>query len=153
MVPDGEPLVQALNIAAWLAEDDFRRFSDGQCSTAYRPGLKPHPAAHPEKKQDPANCPICAHQKRYELAARRFKIGPAKPAAKQTGAPRAERKGAKVLEMIARVKGATLAEIMEATGWQAHTVRGFISISGKKGARIESSKNDAGERMYQLTSH
>ncbi len=47
----------------------------------------------------------------------------AKPERKAT-APRAESKGAKILEMIGRTKGATLAEIMKATDWQAHSVRG-----------------------------
>ena len=50
-----------------------------------------------------------------------------------------------------RAKGATLAEIMAATKWQAHTVRGFVSILGSKGGeKIESSKNAAGERTYKL---
>ena len=50
-----------------------------------------------------------------------------------------------------RAKGATLAEIMKATGWQAHTVRGFVSILGSKGGeKIESSKNEAGERTYHI---
>ena len=53
--------------------------------------------------------------------------------------------------MIARAKGATLAEIMKATDWQAHSVRGFISTAGKKhGIKIESAKNDAGERTYKI---
>jgi len=43
----------------------------------------------------------------------------AKPARKAP-APRAESKGAKILEMIARTNGATLAEIMKAADWQAH---------------------------------
>jgi len=75
----------------------------------------------------------------------------AKPiAAKKAAAPRAESKGAKILEMIARAKGATLAEIMKATDWQAHSVRGFISTAAKKhGVKIESAKNDAGERTYR----
>ena len=80
----------------------------------------------------------------------------AKKAAKKTerkaAAPRAESKGAKILEMIARAKGATLAEIMKATDWQAHSVRGFISTAGKKhGVKIESSKNEAGDRVYKST--
>ena len=71
------------------------------------------------------------------------------PRAKATG-PRPESKGAKVLEMIARAKGATLAEIMKATKWQKHTVRGFVSIASKKhGIKIESSKNEAGDRVYK----
>jgi hypothetical protein len=77
----------------------------------------------------------------------------AKKAAKperQATAPRAESKGAKILDMIARAKGATLAEIMKATDWQAHSVRGFISIAAKKhNINIESSKNDAGDRVYK----
>lgn len=50
--------------------------------------------------------------------------------------------------MMKRAKGATLAEIMEITGWQAHTVRGFVSILGSKGG--ENAKNDAGERTYRI---
>jgi hypothetical protein len=66
-------------------------------------------------------------------------------------APRAESKGAKILEMIGRAKGATLAELMKAAGWQAHSVRGFISTAGKKDSvKIESSKNEAGDRVYKM---
>jgi hypothetical protein len=73
-----------------------------------------------------------------------------KAATKKTGTPRAESKGAKILEMIARPKGATLAEIMKATEWQAHSVRGFLSTASKKrGLKIESEKNTAGGRVYR----
>ena len=66
-------------------------------------------------------------------------------------APRADSKGSKILELIGRPKGATLAEIMKATDWQAHSVRGFLSTASKKrGLNIESTKNDAGERVYQI---
>ena len=58
---------------------------------------------------------------------------------------------AEVIAMMKRAKGATLAEIVAATGWQAHTVRGFVSILGSnEGQKIESSKNAAGERTYRL---
>ena len=76
---------------------------------------------------------------------------PAKKTERKTAAPRAESKGAKILDMIARAKGATLAEIMKATDWQAHSVRGFISTAGKKHkVNIESSKNEAGDRVYKI---
>jgi hypothetical protein len=76
----------------------------------------------------------------------------AKPArTKETSAPRAESKGAQIIDMIGRAKGATLAEIMKATGWQAHSVRGFISTAAKKNRiKIESSKNDSGGRVYKI---
>jgi hypothetical protein len=54
-----------------------------------------------------------------------------------------------VLAMIGRRDGATLDEIMTATGWQRHTVRGFIAILSKKGTKIESSRSDAGARTYK----
>src|SRR5581483_4386534 len=66
-------------------------------------------------------------------------------------AARAETRGAKLLAMVGRAKGATLAELMAELGWQAHSVRGFISIAAKKGTNIDSSRNDAGERVYKIT--
>jgi hypothetical protein len=72
-----------------------------------------------------------------------------KPATK----PKADRanKKAEVITLMRRAKGATLAEIMAVTKWQAHTVRGFVSILGSKGGeKIASSKNAAGERTYKI---
>jgi hypothetical protein len=76
----------------------------------------------------------------------------AKPASpKKAGTPRAESKGAKILEMIGRAKGATLADIMKATDWQAHSVRGFLSTAAKKrGIKIESTRSEAGDRVYRI---
>jgi hypothetical protein len=75
----------------------------------------------------------------------------AKPSkATEANTLRPESKGAKILELIARPKGATLAEIMKATDWQAHSVRGFLSTAAKKHSiNIESSKNEAGDRVYK----
>ena len=76
----------------------------------------------------------------------------AKPSrAKEASTPRAESKGAKILELIGRPKGASLAEIQKATDWQAHSVRGFLSTAAKKhGLKIESTKTEAGDRVYQV---
>jgi Protein of unknown function (DUF3489) len=54
-----------------------------------------------------------------------------------------------VLALISRKNGATLDEIMTATDWQKHTVRGFIAILGKKGTKIESFKSESGARTYK----
>jgi len=61
-------------------------------------------------------------------------------------------KKAIVLDMLKRPDGVTLADIMSATAWQAHSVRGFISGSlGKKmGLTIESFKRPDGVRAYRL---
>src|SRR5579864_7524464 len=68
------------------------------------------------------------------------KAGRAKKAAAKAKADRTNKK-AEVIAMMKRAKGATLPEIMKATGWQPHTVRGFVSILGSKGGeKIESSK-------------
>ena len=78
------------------------------------------------------------------------KAGRTKKSASKPKQDRANKK-AEVIAMMQRAKGATLAEIMKATGWQAHTVRGFVSILGSKGGqKIESSRSDSGERTYRI---
>jgi hypothetical protein len=61
-------------------------------------------------------------------------------------------KTAKVLELLKRPNGATLAELMKATGWQAHSVRGFLSgtVGKKLGLAVASVKGDDGERRYSI---
>jgi hypothetical protein len=63
-------------------------------------------------------------------------------------------KTAKVLDLLKRPNGATLGELMKATGWQAHSVRGFLSgtVGKKLGLAVASVKDDAGERRYSLKS-
>jgi hypothetical protein len=78
----------------------------------------------------------------------------ARPAAKKTAnVAREGSKKAEVLTLIRRSKGATLAEIMEKTGWQAHTVRGFVSgtLIKKLGLKVESFRSDDKERCYRIT--
>ena len=71
---------------------------------------------------------------------------------KEAKAPREFSKKAIVLDLLRRPKGATLAEIAKATDWQNHSIRGFISgtLTKKMGLKVESTKNDAGYRTYQL---
>jgi len=82
------------------------------------------------------------------------KASPAKKApkaAKEAGA-RDGSKAAKVLDLLKRPDGATLAELMKATGWQAHSVRGFLSgtISKKMSLAVTSAKVKGGERSYSV---
>jgi hypothetical protein len=66
-------------------------------------------------------------------------------------APKPESKGAQLLALIGREQGASLAELRQASGWQAHSLRGFISTAGKKhNVKIASSKNEGGDRVYNI---
>ena len=76
-----------------------------------------------------------------------------KAAKKATSAPvpREFSKKAIVLDMLKRKGGATMAEIAKETGWQNHTIRGFISgtLTKKMGLTIESTRSEAGDRTYR----
>jgi hypothetical protein len=61
-------------------------------------------------------------------------------------------KAAEIVELLKRRTGVTLQELMTATGWQAHSVRGFLSASvGKKmGLQLNSTKREDGQRVYRI---
>lgn len=75
-----------------------------------------------------------------------------KKATKSDAVPREFSKKALVIEMLRRKNGATLTEIAKVTDWQNHSVRGFISgaLTKKMGLKVESTKNEAGERTYRV---
>ena len=60
-------------------------------------------------------------------------------------------KTARVIALLRQPAGASLKEIMRATGWQAHSVRGFISgqLGKRMGLRVKSFERD-GERVYAI---
>ena len=61
-------------------------------------------------------------------------------------------KQAAVVQMLQRPDGTTIRQIMETTGWQAHTVRGTFAGALKKklGLNIVSAKDATGERVYRI---
>jgi hypothetical protein len=64
---------------------------------------------------------------------------------------RAHSKQARVLALLRRSTGATIAGVMRSTGWQSHTVRGFLTavVRKKLGLKLASQKTN-GERVYQV---
>ena len=74
-----------------------------------------------------------------------------KKAPKAEGA-RAGSKTATVLDLMKRPQGVTLQELMTATSWQAHSVRGFISgtLGKKMGLTVVSAKAEDGGRTYSI---
>ena len=65
---------------------------------------------------------------------------------------RADSKQADVVRMLKRPEGATVRQICDATGWQAHTVRGAFAgaIKKKLGLALVSDKQPGGERVYRV---
>ena len=70
-----------------------------------------------------------------------------KPVAIRTGT-----KQAQIIALLQRPEGASIAEIVEATGWQAHTARGAISGALKKklGLTIIAEKVESRGRIYKI---
>ena len=65
---------------------------------------------------------------------------------------RAGTKQAQIIAMLQRSEGVTIAEMVEATSWQAHTARGFISGALKKklGLPITAEKVEGRGTVYKL---
>lgn len=61
-------------------------------------------------------------------------------------------KQATVVQMLQHPAGATIRQVMESTGWLAHTVRGTFAGALKKklGLNIVSTKDATGERVYRI---
>jgi uncharacterized protein DUF3489 len=97
-------------------------------------------AADPAPGKRPRRIAAARRKKSADEAPRRS----AKPS-------RAGSKQARVIDMLRRPQGATIATIVKATGWQQHTVRGFFAavVRNKLGLDLVSEKTSK-ERVYRI---
>src|SRR6266508_5006318 len=61
-------------------------------------------------------------------------------------------KSVRIAALLSRSGGATIAELMKMTGWQAHSVRGFLSgaLKKRKGLLVSGQKDEAGVMRYRI---
>jgi len=79
-------------------------------------------------------------------------MGESKTARAKQRNPRADSKQAQLITLLQRDQGATIPELVEALGWQQHTVRGAIAGALKKklGFEIISEKGEGRGRVYRI---
>ncbi len=100
----------------------------------------PEPCTAPTKRPTPTEKLVAAKGARHPKAPER------------TVEPASTSKQQQCLDLLARRDGATLSELIAATDWQPHSVRGFLSGTVKKklGLTLVSSRDDNGGRRYAL---
>ena len=107
------------------------------------------------KKATPVQKPVPARKGAKKVKAGKGEAKSGKKAATHQGGTEARdgSKKAEVLDLMRRKQGATMAEITKATGWQAHTVRGFVSgtLIKKQGLKVESFRSENKERTYRIS--
>jgi uncharacterized protein DUF3489 len=77
---------------------------------------------------------------------RRIKNGPRRQKQSQS-------KKSQFVPLLQRSEGATINDLMAISGWQAHSVRGFLSgvVVKKMGMKITSEVRDEGQRVYRIS--
>lgn len=68
----------------------------------------------------------------------------------ETAPTRTPTKAATVRKLLARAKGATLAELTDATGWQPHSARAFLTGLRKKGDAIVRESRPNGDTCWKI---
>jgi len=138
------------NAPAWRDAEDGRRMML-VITDAGRQAIDGGPAGQRRKRAAPAKGRGGKPAKRpaRKAAASKLRSKPSAPTAVRQGT-----KQALLIDLLKRKAGATIDEIVAATGWQAHSVRGAISGALKKklGLTVESEKVEGRGRVYRIVS-
>ena len=61
-------------------------------------------------------------------------------------------KSVRITALLSRPGGATITELMKITGWQAHSIRGFMSgaLKKRKGLPVSGHKDETGVMRYMI---
>ena len=128
------------------------------------PAETPNEASALAEQPKPAKKPQVAARKAHVAPSKARLVKKASPAKRATQGATSARspkkangarqgsKTAKVLDLLQHSGGTTLNELMKATGWQAHSVRGFLSgaVAKKMGLTVTSTKSEDAERRYSV---
>jgi len=98
-----------------------------------------------KKKTKPSKAPKAAKANKAPKVAKEPKAKPEKKA-------KAASKLDIVIELLKRPEGATIEDMVKATGWQKHTVRSAVSaaIGKKRGYKVVNEKSENGVRTYKI---
>jgi len=122
-------------------------------------------ALAPEAEQPKATKKATAGKRGAHVAPAKGKSGKKATPTKKATSPKKAPKGAKkaagsregskaatILDLLKRKDGTTPKELMKETGWQAHSVRGFLSGTSRKkmGLTVTSTKGEDGARTYSV---
>ena len=142
---DGRQAVLVDRVSKWVI--DLADRDDAATHSRWRKALsgirrnlaagKPIAPGDPRVPVGKPDVPKRARQKTAEVATPRSREGT---------------KEAQLIAMLRRPEGATIAQVIAATGWQAHTVRGAISgaLKKKRGLEVTSEKGEKGEQVYRI---
>ena len=137
-----------LTRALITADNDSHLLTDAGYAAVGRKRKAPEPVtAEAQVNAAIADTEATAAQEKQAAAKRLLKVG-------VKGKPRTREntKQALVIEMLRRSEGTTIRQIVEATGWQAHTVRGTFAGAFKKklGLTLTSEKTEGSDRTYRI---
>jgi hypothetical protein len=115
------------------------------------PGSNQQPKANKKDRIRPKGAHVAPKKGKPTKKASKAQKAP-KGAKKAAAGVRDGSKTAKVLDLLKRQGGVTAKELMKATGWQPHSVRGFLSgtVGKKMGLAVTSTKAEDGERSYSV---